>query len=311
MPNQDLQLSPEEKISLLKGLIASEDAFTSNQSVYESYLSDPDPEVRALAIRGLWEYPDPALIDPLMEIAEGDLAPEVRYQAIRTLGRYMYEGEMADYDFDWGSLEEVMREDELPEADYRRVVTFLLDIARDSSAPLDAQRFAIEALGFSSEPEVAELIEQAYRSPHVDMKVSALFAMGRSGMERWDSYILAELENPERRIQFEAVRAAGELYLDEATPSLLYLAHSATDENLRHEAIWALGHTDSLEAWQLLEDIVHDPMEDEETRQVAEAALDEYYMFQEMGEYEEDEGFLEDEFLEEEDNGGNGYFSKQ
>ncbi len=297
------KLSREEKITLLKDFIESEDAFSDNQSVYEAYLSDPEPEVRRLAIKGMWDYPDPALIDPLMDIAQHDPDQQVRNGAIITMGRYVYEGEMADYDFDWGTLEDVMREDELLEADYQRVVAFLLDIARDPSAPLDAQRFAVEALGFSSNPEIANLLEQTYHSPHLDMKVSTLFAMGRSGLMRWNSYILAELDSPDPRLQFEAVRASGELFLDEATPVLLRLASTATDEGLRHEAIWALGHMASLEAWQLLDDIADDPTEDEETRQIAEAALDEFYMFQEMAEGEFEE---EDEFTDEEDDGGDG-----
>ncbi len=308
MDDSQRNLSKEEKIKLLKDLLENEDAFSENQSIYETYLSDPDPEVRSLAVEGLWDYPDPGLIAPLMDMAEHDPDQRVRNGAIRGLGRYVYEGEMADYGSDWGLLEDVMREDELPEADYRRVVAFLLEIARNPSAPLDAQRFAVESLGFSSDPEIVDLLQQTYHSPHVDMKVSTLFAMGRSGLTRWNSYILAELDSPEPRLKFEAVRAAGELFVDEATPALLHLAHTATDENLRHEAIWALGHMTSLEAWQLLDDIANDPMEDEETRQVAEAALDEFYMFQEMaeGEFEEEN----DEFSDEEDDGGDGRIPK-
>jgi HEAT repeat protein len=225
-----------------------------------------------------------------------------------TLGRYVYEGEMADYDFNWGPLEELVREDEMPQASYRRVVTFLLDIAGNASAPLDAQRYAIESLAFSSEPEIGDLIEQAYHSPHLRMKVSALFAMGRSGITRWQAYVLDELNSPDPQLQYEAVRAAGELFLDEAVPTLLHLARSAVDQDLRHEAIWALGHSSSLEAWQLLEDIANDASEDEETRLIAEDALDEYYMFQEMSEAD-DELFEDDDvFDEEEEDSGNGRY---
>lgn len=300
----------EEKIGLLKRLIEEEDAFGDNQSIYHGYLSDPDPEVRSLAIEGLWDYPDPALIDTLMAIASQDPDQVVRNRAIMTLGRYVYEGEMADYDFNWGPLEELVHKDELPQISYQRVVTFLLDIARNQSASLDAQRFAIESLAFSSEPEIVDLIEQAYRSPHLEMKVSALFAMGRSGMTRWQPYVLDELNSPDPQLQYEAVRAAGELFLDEAVPTLLHLASSAADQDLRHEAIWALGHSASLEAWQLLEDIADDPGEDEETRIIAEDALDEYYMFQEMS--EADDELLEDDDIfgeEEEEDSGNGRYS--
>jgi HEAT repeat protein len=259
-----------------------------------------------LAIQGLWNYPDPALIDRLMDIAKCDPDQQVRNRAITGLGRYVYEGEMADYDYDWGALEVVLREDELPEDSYRRVVAFLLDITQDPSAALDARRFSIEALGFASEPEIIRLVEQAYHDPHAELKISALFAMGRSGMARWDTYVLAELDSPDPRIQLEAVRAAGELFLDEAAPTLLRLALSVTDQNLRREAIWALGHTASPEAWELLDAITQDPTEDEETRELAEAALDEYELFQEMDEH--DSGLIGDEIFAGEDGGGNGYF---
>jgi HEAT repeat protein len=303
------ELSKKGKINQLKRLIENEDGFSDNQSIYQAYLSDPDPEVRVLAIQGLWDYPDPALVEPLIEIAEGDPEQQVRIRAITTLGRYVYEGETAAYDFDWGAMEDVMREDELPEDSFRRVVAFLLGIAQNPSASPDARRFSIEALGFSSEPEVADLVMQAYHDPLVDVKVSALFAMGRSGLAQWIPCILAELNSPEPRLQLEAVRAAGELFLDEATPMLLHIAQSATDQSLRHEAIWALGHTTPLEAWQLLDDISTDPTEEEETRQIAEAALEEYYMFQEIAEidYEHDG---DDGFEQEEDGGGNGYFTE-
>jgi len=307
MTAQRKELSKKQKIALLTRLAENEDAFSDNQSTYETYLSDPEPEVRKLAIKGLWDYPDPALVERLITIAKRDPDQHVRNQAIVTLGRYVYEGEMADYEFDWGTLEDIMRDDELPEESFRRVVAFLLDIARDPSETVDARRYSIEALGFSSSPEIADLVERAYHDPDVATKASALFAMGRSGLERWERFILAELDSPNPRLQFEAVRAAGEMFLDEAAPVLLHLARFATDQALRSEAIWALGHMTPLEAWELLDDIANDPTEDEDTRQLAEAALDEYYMFQEMGEAE-GEYFEDDEFDLEEDDGGNGHF---
>lgn len=302
------EISKQEKLARLKQLLESEEMFQDNQATFETYLSDPEPEVRCLAIQGLWDYADPAHIDTFIAMVERDPDQSVRNRAITALGRYVYEGEMADYDFDWGTLDDIMREDELPEASYRRVLAFLLGIARDPSADLDARRYSIEALSFSSDPAIANLIEQAYHAPQLEMKVSALFAMGRSGQERWEAYVLAELDSPEPRLQLEAVRAAGELFVDDATPMLMHMAQTADDQDLRREAIWALGHATSLEAWQLLDDIANDPSEDDETRELAEAALDEFEMFQELseGEYE----FDEDELDLEANDGGNGYFAE-
>jgi HEAT repeat protein len=298
--------SREEKIAILKRLIESEDAFLNNQATFEEYLSDPDPNVRVLAIQGLWDYPDPGLIDSLIGIATSDPDQKVRNQAITGLGRYVYEGEMADYGYDQGPLDTILRQDELPEESYQHVVAFLLNIAQDLSATLDARCFSIEALGFASEPQITNLVEQAYHDPDAAIKTSALFAMGRSGLARWVPYILAELDNPDPRIQLEAVRAAGELFLDEAAPTLVRLAQSGTDQNLRCEAIWALGHTASLEAFELLDAIAHDPTEDEETRELAQAALDEYGLYQEMDEI--DSGLTGNEGIAGETGGGNGYF---
>ena len=124
------ELSKQEKITLLKRLIESEDVFYDNRSTFQEFLPDPDPEVRILAIQGLWDYPAPDLIDPLIDMAQRDPDQQVRNRAITALGRYVYEGEMADYDFDWGEMEAIIREDELPEESYRRVVAFLVDIPR-------------------------------------------------------------------------------------------------------------------------------------------------------------------------------------
>jgi hypothetical protein len=311
MSAQENELSKQDKITLLKRLIESEDVFYDNRSTFQDFLSDPDPQVRILAIQGLWDYPAPDLIDPLIDLAQHDPDQQVRNRAITALGRYVYEGEMADYGFDWGEMEAIIREDELPEESYRRVVAFLVALARDSSAPLDERRFSIEALGFSSEPDIIDLVDKAYHEPQVKMKISALFAMGRSGLARWDRYILAELDSSTPQIQLEAVRAAGEMFLEEATPTLLTLAESATDQSLRHEAIWALGHMTSLKVWQFLDDLSNDPTEDEKTREIAEAALDEFEMFQEIKETDFETDYeLYGGFTEEGDSGGNGYFTE-
>ncbi|HIC93587.1 MAG TPA: HEAT repeat domain-containing protein, partial [Anaerolineae bacterium] len=236
------EMSKEEKLALLTRIVEGEDYLTDYLPVLKEFLDDEDAEVRRLAISGLWDYPDPEMIDPLLEKAAGDPSPKVRCQAIIALGRYIYEGEMADYDFDWGPLEEIMREGELPKEDFLRVKDFLLAVYRDEGKSLDERRFAVEALGFLSDPEVSDIIEEAYAHPDLRMKVSAIFAMGRSGLVRWTDTILRELDSPIRELQLEAIRAAGEIGLDEAGEALLRLTY-ADDRDVKLEAIWALGQT--------------------------------------------------------------------
>jgi len=271
------EMSKEEKLALLTRIVEGEDYLTDYLPVLKEFLDDEDAEVRKLAISGLWDYPDPEMIDPLLEKATDDPSPEVRCQAIIALGRYIYEGEMADYDFDWGALEEIMREGELPEEDFLRVKDFLLAVYRDEGKSLDERRFAVEALGFLSDPEVCAIIEEAYAHPDLKMKVSAIFAMGRSGLVRWSDIILKELDSPIRELQLEAIRAAGEIGLDEAGKALLRLTY-ADDRLVRLEAIWALGQTGWEGAFNRLDELACFG-EDKEVRRVAKEALEDWYLY--------------------------------
>jgi len=278
------QLTKGEKIEFLTRVVEGEDYVTDYWPVLRDYLEDKDAEVRSLALDGLWDYPVPELIAPLFEIARNDPSQEVRSKAIVTLGRYIYEGNMADYDFDWGAMEELMREDELLEEDFLRVKDFLLELVRDEGQPLDSRRFAIEALSFLNESEVQDLIEAAYAHPNVKMKVSAIFAMGRQGDQRWADTLLKELDSEVKELRYEAIRAAGEAYLDKAVPRLKELA-LADGKNLQLEAIWALGKIGGEDVSEFLYDLADD--EDGEVREMAEAALEEVNLWPEDLEWDE------------------------
>ena len=278
------QLTKEEKIEFLTRVVEVGDYSTDYWPVLRDYLEDKDAQVRSLALEGLWDYPMPELIAPLFEIAMDDPSQEVRSKAIVTLGRYIYEGNMAAYDFDWGAMEELMREDELPEEDFLRVKDFLLQLVKDEGQPLDSRRFAIEALSFLNEPEVQDLIEAAYAHPDVKMKLSAIFAMGRQGDQRWADTLLKELDSEVEELQYEAVRAAGEACLDKAALRLEELA-LADDKDLRLEAIWALGKIGGESVSAFLYDLADD--EDREIKEMAEAALEEVNLWSEALEWNE------------------------
>jgi HEAT repeat protein len=278
------QPTKEEKTQFLTRVIKGEDYPTDYWAMLREYIEDKDAEVRSLALDGLWDYPVPELIDPLFGIARNDPSQEVRSKAIVTLGRYIYEGDMADYDFDWGGMEELMREDELPEEDFLRVKDFLQELVRDEGQPLDSRRFAIEALSFLNEPQVQDLIEAAYAHPDVKMKVSAIFAMGRQGNQRWADTLLKELDSKVKELQYEAVRAAGEAYLERAVPRLEELA-LADDKDLQLEAIWGLGKIGGKGVSEFLYDLVDN--EDNEVREIAQAALEELSLWSEDLDWDE------------------------
>lgn len=288
----ELDLTPEERVAFLKSLIEHSAPWSDNGPIFVQFLDDKEPQVRATAIRGLWFSPDPALIDQLIEMAEQDPSPMVRARAISGLGIYMFQGEMADYDFDWGPMTEMLREDELPRADFERVKDFLLKAYADETRTLDERRFALEALGFLSDPEIADLVEKVYNGPEREMKISAIFAMGRSGLVRWTEILGRELYNADWDIQREAIRAVGEIGLDELGKDLWRLTY-ADDREVMLEAIEALGQTGWSEAFDRLDELTGDP--DREIAQVAEEALEEWLFMDELQRQTDDLEFDWDE----------------
>jgi HEAT repeat protein len=268
-------LTPEERVAFLESLSLVEHSapWTDNGPVFIQHLDDEDPQVRAAAIRGLWFSPHPDLLDRLIEMAEQDPSPLVRAQAISGLGIYMHEGEMADYDFDWGPMTEILREDELPQADFIRAKDFLLSVYAEETRSLDERRFAIESLGFLSDPKAADLVKEACNRPEREMKISALFAMGRSGLVRWTEILGQELYNSDQDIQREAIRAVGEIGMTELGKDLWRLTY-ADDREIMLEAIEALGQTGWEEAFARLDELTGHL--DQEIARVAQEALDEW-----------------------------------
>ncbi|MFQ5594605.1 MAG: HEAT repeat domain-containing protein [Anaerolineae bacterium] len=283
-----------QKLAHLEHIATSEERFFFDYSPHiQEYLKDEQAEVRARAVECLWEYPEPAHIDTLINLTENDPSNEVREKAISGLGRFIYEGEMADYDFDFGPYDAVLREGELPQADFQRVYDYLLAIIRDESRPLDARRRAIEAISFSHEPEILDIIAQAYHHTETKMRVSAVFAMGRNGNIRFEGPILEALYSPIPDIEFEAVRAAGAFPLDRANRQLMRIAEADEDKDLRLTAIWSLGEIGHEMTFLLLNDLQSDP--DKDIREAAEAALEEWIMSVHLRELDDDD------FLGEED----------
>jgi HEAT repeat protein len=271
--------TPEGRVAYLESLLDPFEPWIDHGPVFVEHLDDEDPRVREIALRGLWYSPDASLIERLIEMAENDPSLQVRAAAISGLGIYIYEGEMADYDFDFGPMTELVREDELPEAEFERVKAFLLGLHADEARSLDERRRALEALSFLSDPKVADLIEAAYNRPEPEMKITALFAMGRSGMTRWTDILARELFNAEHDIQREAIRAVGEIGLTELGKDVWRLTY-ADDREIMLEAIEALGQTGWEGAFERLDELALHP--DSEIAGTAEEALAEWHLMSEI-----------------------------
>jgi len=257
-------------------------------------LADEDADVRVSAISGLWEQENPELIEPLVHLLRTDPTVMVRAAAASALGQFINLRE----------LEEIERYPTLLAEEA------LLETIRESNEHVEVRRRAVEAIAFSSETDVISIIENAYYDSDEKMQVSAIFAMGRNADKRWQPRVIAELDNPNSEIRFEAARACGELEAVEAVSKLIQLIDEDPDLEVQEMAISALGRMGGQEARDALENYLENEVE--ALALAADEALYELNLFSGSFDlFEFDDGFDDDmeEFYEIDDmnDNGNGY----
>jgi len=243
--------------------LAEDDIALDFDPVFAACLDDPDGEVKAKAIEGLWYAEEPALIAAFIRLLVEDETEAVRAAAATGLGQFAYLAEV----------------EEIP-ARYRREIEQALVAAfnrEGEGAPV--RRRALEAVSAVSSPVVDELIRQAYSSDSLDFRVSALFAMGRNYNPVWLPTVLKELTSPHPQLRFEAARASGELEAQEAVPTLVQMLCDS-DIEVKLAAVTALGHIGGADAREALEGCLEGA--DEATREVAQEALEEMDLWEHL-----------------------------
>ena len=203
--------------------------------VFRFCLSDEDEQVREAAIEGLWEDDDTALIGPLISLMRDDPSVSVRAGAATSLSRYVLLGELNKLRTPYSA----------------QVVEALLNIIRSPFEDSEVRRRAVEAIAYSSEEGVRGIIEAAYYDEDERMRISAVFAMGRSADPCWSGFVLGELESFSPEMRYEAAVACGELELSAAIPLLAGLTNDP-DHEVQEAAIWALGQIGGDEARRIL-----------------------------------------------------------
>ena len=236
--------------------IAEDNFEVDFNSIYRLGLVDADPDVRAAAIDGLWEDGDPVLIAPFIKLLQSDAAEKVRVAAASALGHFVLLGEY----------------EELPAEKVEPVVTALQAVFANTGESIEVRRHAVEALGFRSSPEIDQIIQQAYAQPDERMRVSAVFAMGRSVDDQWGNIVLKEMDAHDPEMRFEAARAAGEIEYAPAVKPLIRLIEDV-DDDVQRAAVWSLGQIGGDKARQVLTAILESDAE--YLYEIAEEALDE------------------------------------
>lgn len=248
-------LSTQRRLGLLQDLetLAESNTVMHFDAVNEVALEDEDPQVRETAIRALWSSEQEKLLPRFFDLMENDASADVRAQAAAALGRFVYLGEVGKVSGD--SAEQVE--------------TRLLKALDNDDDPL-VQRRALESLGYSSRPEVADLIEKAYSEDDNDWIASALYAMGRSADDRWAPLIVERLRDPNIEVTREAARAAGELELSDALQTLAELLQDE-DSELRLAAAWSLSQIGGEGVEDALEELLERTTDEDEIDLIEDA----------------------------------------
>ena len=220
---------------------------------------DLDPEVRGPAVHLLWFDTSEKLFHRVLRLAD-DIEAVVRAEAMIALGKFIYEAEMEEFS---ERLAEQARD-------------LMIDRYYDYTEELDVRRRALEAVAKGTHPAVENMIVEAYDTPELKMRASALFAMGVScDTDRWRDIVLEELDSEQPELRFEAARAAGELVLEEAVRKLIELAQEE-DPEIRMASVVALGEIGTQEARRGLSNLAEhaSEIEDDDMLELVEEALE-------------------------------------
>lgn len=222
--------------------------------VFRYCLKDADPGVRELAVSGLWECDDHNLVGPLLTLAKDDPAEEVRISAVMALGKF-------------GVLAESGK---LLHRDGERIKEVLLSLLEDIRGSIEIRRRALEAVACFNTPRVRELIRWAYNGQDMALRISALYAMGRTSDPSWMSTLVKEMDSAEAAMRYEAASACGEMGEEEAVPYLIPLLQDE-DSQVQIAAVKALGAIGGSLAMRALRRCVKTG--DETIQEVAQEAL--------------------------------------
>ena len=252
-------LPTEERLKLLREIEEMGDWRGLYEDMYLTFFEDEHVEVRRLAASAFWDFPEEKFAGRLIKGAKNDDDVNVRAECCSSLGRYIYEGFVTE---------------DITENCFEKVRDFLLEVAADPDQPEVVRCRAVESLSFDTSEEIVDLIAATYEQGSIQSKSSALFAMGRSQLEQFHPFILEEMKSGIRRLRIQAVCAAREGYVKDATPALCEFA-AGTDREVRLLAISALpfargeGAVEALEACSMDRDL--------EVVEAAGKALDDFF----------------------------------
>lgn len=223
--------------------------------VFVTCLSDGDDEVREAATRGLSTSEDRTVIRPLVKLLMEDTSVPVRAAAAMALNNFAT----------------MAMDGKLITRDEDRIRVALLATIRREDEFLEVKRRAIETVAGLRPPGIVEIIEDAFDSGSLELKQSAIYAMGQTSSEEWLPIILEEMQHESPAIRFEAANSVGLLGDEGIVPELTEFLED-DDLEVRLAAVKALGVVGGPMAKRVLQACLD--YDDESLEEAARAALE-------------------------------------
>ena len=223
--------------------------------VFVACLSDGDDEVREAATRGLSTSEDRTVIRPLVKLLMEDTSVPVRAAAAMALHNFAT----------------MAMDGKLITRDEDRIRVALLATIRREDEFLEVKRRAIETVAGLRPPGIVEIIEDAFDSGSLELKQSAIYAMGQTSSEEWLPIILEEMQHESPAIRFEAANSVGLLGDESIVPELTEFLED-DDLEVRLAAVKALGVVGGPMAKRVLQACLD--YDDESLEEAARAALE-------------------------------------
>ncbi len=244
-----------------------DDTLVSFETIATRLLKDADGQVRVLALKLLDETFNTRLIPDLIKLIRTDPEPEARARAATVLGQFVQMGELG----------------ELPDGKRELLEEALLSAAHSEHSSV--ARAALEALGYSSRPELDALIISAFHRPDPLWQAAALFAAGHSADNRWQEQILTGFLSEDVPVRLAAVQSAGQLELKIARKQLLDMLEDEVDDDVFQAIIWSLSQIGGEDVRTYLQALL-DEAEDDDQIEFIEDAITNLSFTEDMEEFD-------------------------
>ncbi len=200
-------------------------------AVYQMAMSDPNADVRRLAVIASGQDERPQLLPRLLELCARDPDEMVRGAAAERLAAFAYEAEVGG----------------ISDGDGREIERVLLERVQSETESPNVRAAALASVGyFSTEPVRAEVRRALTRE---SLRIAAIRAIGRNCDPVWTSELVQQMGSRDPAIRREAAEAAADY--EDTVAALSDLADDP-DLSVRLAAISSLGTIGGPEAYEVL-----------------------------------------------------------